>query len=161
MLAGLLLGAAAGVLAHALLPGHPALEWTLVNVAEPAGKIFLRLLFVLVIPILLSALPLGIVGVGDATSLGRIAWKTFAYTVGVSVVCVLLGVGLVNALRPGEAVPAELRAALQEQAAARASSLPTANDLPKGGVDLLVGIVPDNAFKAMANGDLLAVMFFA
>ncbi|MEO6462463.1 MAG: dicarboxylate/amino acid:cation symporter, partial [Candidatus Eisenbacteria bacterium] len=63
--------------------------------------------------------------------------------------------------RPGDAVPPDLRAALTEQAAARASSLPAANDLPKGGVDLLVGIVPDNAFKAMANGDLLAVMFFA
>ena len=113
------------------------------------------------IPILLSALPLGIVGVGEASSLGRIAFKTFVYTVAVSIVCVLLGVGLVNALRPGEAVSPELRATLAAQAAERASSLPTANDLPKGGIDLLVGIVPDNAVKAMANGDLLAVMFFA
>src|SRR5688572_15366672 len=133
----------------------------LTNVAEPAGRIFLRLLFVLVIPIVLSALPLGIVGVGEASSLGRIAGKTFVYTLLVSIVCVLLGVGLVNALRPGHAVSPALRASLQAQAAERASSLPTANDLPKGGIDLLVNIVPDNAVKAMANGDLLAVMFFA
>jgi Na+/H+-dicarboxylate symporter len=116
---------------------------------------------VLVIPIVLSALPLGIVGVGEASSLGRIAGKTFVYTLLVSIVCVLLGVGLVNALRPGHAVSPALRASLQAQAAERASSLPTANELPRGGIDLLVNIVPDNVVKAMANGDLLAVMFFA
>jgi Na+/H+-dicarboxylate symporter len=162
ILVGMIAGAAAGVLAHALLPaGDPSLAWLLTNVAEPAGRIFLRLLFVLVIPIVLSALPLGIVGVGEASSLGRIAGKTFVYTLLVSIVCVLLGVGLVNALRPGHAVSPALRASLQAQAAERASSLPTANDLPRGGIDLLVNIVPDNVVKAMANGDLLAVMFFA
>jgi Na+/H+-dicarboxylate symporter len=162
ILVGMIAGAAAGVLAHALLPaGDPSLAWLLTNVAEPAGRIFLRLLFVLVIPIVLSALPLGIVGVGEASSLGRIAGKTFVYTLLVSIVCVLLGVGLVNALRPGHAVSPALRASLQAQAAERASSLPTANELPRGGIDLLVNIVPDNVVKAMANGDLLAVMFFA
>ncbi len=161
ILAGLVAGAVLGALAHAFAADSPALAWILANVAEPAGRVFLRLLFVLVIPILLSALPLGIVGVGDLSALGRIGAKTAAYTVAVSVVCVLLGVGLVNAIRPGERIAPELRATLAEQAAARASTLPTANDLPRGGVDLLVGIGPDNAVKAMANGDLLAVMFFA
>jgi len=157
----MVIGGGLGVLAHVVAADHPTLAWVIKHVTEPAGKVFLRLLFVLVIPILISALPLGIVGVGDLKSLGRIGWKTLAYTVVVSVICVFLGVGLVNLIRPGEALSPELKATLAARAAQGASALPQANDLPLGGIDLLVNIVPDNAVKAMAGGDLLAVMFFA
>ncbi len=157
----MVIGGGLGALAHVTAADSPTLRWVLSNVTEPAGKVFLRLLFVLVIPILISALPLGIVGVGDLKSLGRVGWKTLAYTVVVSVLCVFLGVGLVNLIRPGEAISPALKATLAARAAEGASALPQANDLPTGGIDLLINIVPDNAVKAMANGDLLAVMFFA
>ena len=61
----MVVGGGLGVLAHIVAADHPTLAWVIKHVTEPAGKVFLRLLFVLVIPILLSALPLGIVGVGD------------------------------------------------------------------------------------------------
>jgi 8-oxo-dGTP pyrophosphatase MutT (NUDIX family) len=96
ILAGMVVGGGLGVLAHVFAADSPALAWMIRNVTEPAGTVFLRLLFVLVIPILISALPLGIVGVGDLRALGRVCWKTLAYTVVVSVICVFLGVGLVT-----------------------------------------------------------------
>jgi len=51
---------------------------------QPVGQVFLRLLFMLVIPLILSALSLGVAGLGDLRSLGRIGFKTLAYTVTVS-----------------------------------------------------------------------------
>jgi DAACS family dicarboxylate/amino acid:cation (Na+ or H+) symporter len=73
---------------------------------------------------------------------------------------VALGIGLVNTLRPGEGVAPEVRAALIEGAAGRSGAI-TPGAAPKGGVDLIVNIVPANPVRAAAEGDMLAVMFFA
>src|SRR5687767_3444281 len=95
MLVGLVGGAACGVAAHFLWRDAPALVSVVRYVTEPAGKLFIRLLFMLVIPLIVSALSLGIVGFGDLRRLGRVGMRTLAYTIVVSGIAVLLGVGLV------------------------------------------------------------------
>jgi DAACS family dicarboxylate/amino acid:cation (Na+ or H+) symporter len=116
--------------------------------------VFLRLLFMLVIPLIVSALALGIAGLGDLRRLGRIGARTLAYTVVVSSIAVLLGVALVELFEPGRAVGARI----ERPAAAAAASGAIANG---SGVDFFVQLVPDNVVKAMASGDMLAVMVFA
>jgi DAACS family dicarboxylate/amino acid:cation (Na+ or H+) symporter len=157
MLAGLVAGATLGGVAHLLWRDAPVLEGLVATVTEPAGQIFLRLLFMLVIPLIVSALALGVAAVGDVRRLGRIGAKTFAYTLAVSSIAVLLGVGLVNLVRPGEGLPPELRARLVAQAAPAPAS---AHEVP-GGVAFFVELVPRNVVVAMADGDMLAVMVFS
>ncbi len=147
-------GAAAGSRAQAVVDG--AVAW----VTRPAGTVFLNLLMMLVVPLIFSALVMGIVGLGDLRALGRVGLKTLAYTVVVSTIAVLLGVFLVNALRPGDGVPPEVRAELLAGMEERAGSV-GGGAAPRAGLDLIVGIVPRNPVAAMANGDMLAVMFFA
>ena len=172
VLLGALLGAGAGVLAfvvcgptanvapEAMSSAQSALAGFIRFVARPAGQIFLRMLFMLVAPLLFAALALGVTGLGDLRSVGRLGLRTLAYTVVLSGIAVLLGVALVNLLDPGAGVSEEVRARLTEGAAARASTI-TANAPTKGGIDLLVQIVPDNPIKAAAAGDYLGLMFFA
>ena len=158
MLAGLAIGLVLGVAAHLAWGGSDGLERFVKLVTEPAGKIFLRLLFMLVIPLILSALALGVAGLGDVRSLGRIGLKTFAYTVVVSLIAVLIGVATINVVRPGLGLSDALRAKLAAQASAAPPPAPTAG---ASGVDFVVGLVPNNALKAMVEGDMLAVMVFA
>jgi DAACS family dicarboxylate/amino acid:cation (Na+ or H+) symporter len=84
--------------------------------------------------------------------------KTLAYTVVVSSVAVLIGVGLVNWLEPGKGlapdVQERLRASLGTNLVAMAPAGAT-------GRDFLVALVPSNVVQAMADGDMLAVMFFS
>jgi len=159
MLLGLLAGASLGALAHAWAPGA-ALDAVVHNVSQPVGQIFLRLLFMLVIPLVFAGLALGVSGLGDLRRLGRIGLKTLACTLLLSTIAVGIGLTLVNTVQPGAGVPAEARAALTADAASRASGLATAR-APESGWSLLIGIVPDNPIRAAANGDMLAVMFFA
>jgi DAACS family dicarboxylate/amino acid:cation (Na+ or H+) symporter len=160
MLIGLATGVVLGVIANLAFGDSPALAWVIRHVTEPAGKIFLRLLFMLVIPLILSALALGVSGLGDVRRLGRIGLKTLAYTVVVSTVAVLIGVGMVNLFHPGSGLSAELRQRLSAQAsAAPAPAAPAAAG--NTGVDFLVGLVPNNIVKAMGDGDMLAVMVFS
>src|SRR5262249_49840732 len=125
---------------------------------EPVGRIFLRLLFMLVIPLILSALALGVAGLGDLSRLSRIGLKTLVYTVVVSTIAVLVGVGLVNLVRPGEALSPELKARVGRQATSSPVAPPAAGAT---GADFLVNLVPSNVVKAMGDGDMLAVMVFA
>ncbi len=160
ILVGALAGAGAGVAAHFLLGDDPRLGAVVRYGSQPAGQLFLRLLFMLVVPLIFSALVLGVAGLGDLRRLGRLGLRTLAYTVTVSLVAVLLGVGLVNLLRPGEGISESLRARLAEGAAERAAGL-AAVAAPATGLDLVVRIVPDNPVRAAAEGDMLAVMLFS
>jgi DAACS family dicarboxylate/amino acid:cation (Na+ or H+) symporter len=160
MLLGVVVGAGAGWIAHRTASGTPGLDGFIRYVSQPVGQIFLRLLFMLVLPLVFSALALGVSGLGDMRRLGRVGLKTLVYTVVVSAIAVFLGVFLVDTLRPGAGLSDATRARLLEGAAGRAQSV-MGGTAPKTGIDLLVQIVPDNPLKAAANGDMLAVMFFA
>jgi DAACS family dicarboxylate/amino acid:cation (Na+ or H+) symporter len=158
MLAGLALGVVLGVAAHMLFGDSAGLQNVVRYITEPAGRIFLRLLFVLVLPLIVSALALGVSGLGDLRALGRIGLKTLAYTVVVSTIAVLIGVGMVNLIRPGEGLSPALRERLLAQASAVPQPAPSSGAT---GVDFVVALVPNNIIKAMADGDMLAVMVFA
>jgi Na+/H+-dicarboxylate symporter len=161
MLAGGILGAGTGLVAHLTMDGNPLLDGFMKYVTSPVGAIFLRLLFMLVIPLLVSALALGVTGLGDMKQLGRIGFRTLVYTVSVSLIAVLLGVGLVNLLQPGAGMTESKRQVLLARAQSTSGTLATGGTAPKAGFDLLVQMVPDNPIKAAANGDMLGVMVFA
>lgn len=164
ILIGGLVGVAGGILAHFTLGDDPGLASFIKYVTLPIGQIFLRLLFMLVIPLIFSALVLGVTGMGDPRSLGRIGLKSLLYTVVVSAIAVLLGVTLVNVFRPGEGISPELKARLAASALQRTTAPTTTPATPateKSAIDLLVEIVPRNPIKAAADGDFLAIMFFS
>jgi Na+/H+-dicarboxylate symporter len=160
VLLGGLLGIVLGIAAHVFLADTALLTGILRYVSEPVGKIFLRLLFMLVIPLIFAALVLGVAGLGDLRSLGRMGLRTLVYTVAVSSIAVLIGLTLVNVLKPGSGISEEKRAQLLAQAAERGSTF-KGGSAPKTGMDLLVQLVPDNPIRAAAEGDMLAVMFFS
>lgn len=160
VLVGGVAGIGLGLLAHRLWSDAPGLATFIKYVAGPIGQVFLNLLFMLVLPLIFSALVLGVTGLGDLRNLGRIGAKTLLYTVCVSTIAVVLGLVLVNVLRPGEGMSegerAKLIAAASDRAVANTASAP-----PKSGLDMLIQIVPRNPIKAAAEGDMLAVMFFS
>ena len=161
MLIGLAAGTLAGVTAHALFPDSGVLAGFVSYVTEPIGQLFLRLLFMLVLPLLVSALALGVAGLGDLRALGRIGLRTLACTVAFSGLAVAIGIMLVRVIQPGVGLPDEARARLLELKAAAPAAAPAATAANATGMDFLVKLVPNNPIKAMADGDMLAVMVFA
>ncbi len=153
-------GRTAGIDPEAMSASQESLAAFIHYVARPVGQIFLRMLFMMVAPLLFVALALGVAGLGDLRSLGRMGLRTLLYTVALSSIAVLLGIGLVNLFQPGAAVSEQDRASLIAEAGARESGI-APSGAAKTGIDLFVQIVPDNPIKAAANGDYLALMFFA
>jgi DAACS family dicarboxylate/amino acid:cation (Na+ or H+) symporter len=123
--------------------------------AAPLGQIFLRLLFMLAVPVVFSALVVGIADL-DLKSLGRIGLRTLGLTVLASSVAVALGLGLVNWVAPGEG-----KSDLRELATHLAQGKTLAAAPAASGAAQFVQMIPDNPVKAAANGDMLGLIVFA
>ena len=161
MLIGFVVGIGAGLLVHVLAPGATWVEWLTTYVTQPIGQVFLNLLFMLVIPLLFSALVMGVAEMGNIRALGRVGWRLLAYTVVVSTIAVVIGLVLVNVLRPGDGVDPALAQQLLADGSARAKEIVSGGAASGSGMDLIVQIVPRNIVAAASASDLLAVMFFA
>ena len=161
MLIGFLVGLAAGLAVHMTQPDAPWVDAVVAYVTGPIGKIFLNLLFMLVIPLIFSALVVGIAEMGDVRSLKRVGLKTLFFTVLLSSIAVLIALAAANLFRPGAGVdPAQAQAMLAAQGE-RTSQIVATSREQAGIVDTLVNIIPDNVIEAAAANEILAVMFFA
>lgn len=159
---GFATGIAAGLVVHRFVGSDaPWVQHFVEYGTQPFATIFLRLIFMLVIPLLFSALVVGIGEMGDVRALGRIGWRTLAYTTLLSTIAVLLGLVLVNWLKPGVGVDSATAMTLLDQGAERARAIVSDSGTQPNGLDMLISIVPDNVVKAAAENTILAVMFFA
>ncbi|WP_165938435.1 dicarboxylate/amino acid:cation symporter [Parafrankia sp. BMG5.11] len=159
--AGFVLGLVAGILAYTFARDAAWVETVITYVTNPLGQIFLRLLFMLVIPLLVSALVVGIADMGEVRALKKVGLRTLLYTVIVSSLAVAISIAITNLIQPGAGVdPAEARALLA-QGGEGARSIIERSGEAKTGVDAVIGIIPSNFITAMGDNDILAVMFFA
>lgn len=167
ILLGLVIGAVAGFTASAVFGADaPALVWTIDNITEPIGRLFLRLLLMVVVPLVFSALLVGIAAVGDVRELGRMGLKTLAYTLVISAISVAIGLTLVNLIAPGTRIDPVTAAGLEARygtaAAARVETAGKSADVPVL-TTIVETLVPANPFAdaSSATPNLLHLMFFA
>jgi len=161
MLIGFLFGLVAGLLVYSTQADAPWVDTVTTYVTGPIGEIFLRLLFMLVIPLLFSALVVGIAEMGDIRSLKRVGLKTLFFTVLLSGIAVAIALGAANLFQPGAGVDRALSAELLAQSAERTGELLETSAEQPSGIQALLNIIPRNVFAAAAANDILAVMFFA
>ncbi len=175
ILIGLLVGALTGLAARALLPagadGTPNETLTSLakNVAEPVGQVFLRLIFMVVVPLVFSALTLGIAGIGDVRKLGRLGLKTALMTLVLSSASVFIGLTLANTIRPGDRLPEEQRVQLRERFKDSSAKAMEQASKAKSLRDSLLDLIPKNPLQEMVGaidgsspgGGMLAVMVFS
>ena len=131
-------------------------------VTQPFGTLFLSLIFMLIVPLLFSALVVGVSEMGDVRSLGRIGWRTLGLTVLLSGIAVLLGLVMVNAFKPGVGVDPVHAQEMLEAGAERAQAIVKDSTEQPSGMQMLLEIVPQNVIgAASSNASILALMFFA
>jgi len=114
--------------------------------------IFLRLIKMIIAPLVFSTLVVGIARMGDASAIGRVGLKTFAWFIGMSLVSILLGLLMVNLLHPGIGVNLPIPEV-------------TANTgLDKSGFNVrefFKHIFPSSIFDAMGKNEILQIVVFA
>ncbi|GAA5078999.1 dicarboxylate/amino acid:cation symporter [Lysobacter panacisoli] len=158
---GFVLGATLGLLAHFIAPGSPLVLGLVGYVAQPVGQVFLALLFMLVLPLMFSALVLGVAELGDVASLGRLGWRTLIYTAVVTLIAVAIGLLMVNLIGPGHGLDRGMLDQAMAQGAQKAGEI-AATGQQLDFMKMLLGIVPKNVLAAAVDDkQKLGVMFFA
>ncbi len=140
---GLLVGVVYGSIAAAKGWGGFTQDWI-----QPFGTVFLNGLKLIAVPLVLSSLITGVASLGDLKKLSRIGGKTIGIYLGTTVVAVTIGLVLVNTMRPGDRVPEEMRLKLAQTYATQTADREAAAEVTKerGPLELLIDIVPENAF---------------
>lgn len=160
ILIGLALGATAGGLANQLWRDAPQLLWVVDNVAQPIGQVFLRMLFMVVVPLVFTSIALGVASLGDLSRVGRIGGKTMVFFLATTALAACLGLTMVNLIRPGEGLDAGVRAALLAQYSSEAADKVSAAADSGFGIGTFVNIIPRNPVDAAAKGEMLSLIFF-
>ena len=137
ILTGIALGAVYGI----FLP-----HWT--QYIEWIGDLFLNALNMIVIPLIASSIFIGVAGMAGG-NLGRVLGKTLTYYLLTTLTAVVIGLGLVSIIKPGTGRDVVLSGNAGDIAA---------QDVHM--IDQLTGIVPSNIFAAMADGNILPIIFF-
>lgn len=161
ILLGLVIGAVAGILSNLYARDSSALAWVVDNVAQPIGQIFLRLLFMVVVPLVFASVTMGIASLGDLRRIGRVGVKTLLLFLATTAIAVCLGLLLVNLIQPGAALDPAIRTALMAEYSAQAGEKVVLSQENRFGINTLVNIVPRNPLAAAANGDMLGLIFFS
>lgn len=150
ILLGMILGAAAGLVFKA-------------SIAEikPVGTAFIRLIQMIVIPLVFASLVVGTASLGDGKKMGRIGIKTLVYYFFTTAFAIIIGLIIANLLKPGSGLPVEVQQELmqnyQTQAGEKISNIQEESNL----IDTILNVIPTNPFKALSQGELLQIIFFA
>ncbi len=137
ILAALVLGVIVGMIWG---PGTESIAWV--------GTLFIRLIRMVVVPLVFVTLISGVVSMGDPSKLGSLGVRTLAIYMGTTLAAITIGLILAAILQPGvdvdfsSAIPGEVQEAMPL-------------------TDRLLSIVPSNPIAALAEGNILAIIFFA
>ncbi len=115
---------------------------TYTKIASLGSTIFLKLIKLIIGPLVLSTLVVGVVGIGDAKTVGRMSVKTIGWFVFASLISLTLGLILVNILKPGVAFQGQVTSLT-------AANIPTTSSFTLE--HFIDQLVPENIFVALSS----------
>jgi Na+/H+-dicarboxylate symporter len=172
ILLGVAIGAALGLLSgawavraasatHATADSLLAKRWDFL-LYDLVGDLFLNGLKLIVVPIVMSSLIVSVAGIGQRTGFARLGGKTLLYYLTTSLFAILIGLALVNTIRPGIVASGQPVLNIHNTAAFQAEqqilTAQTAGRDPSDFLDTLRSMIPPNIVAAAAEGQLLGLI---
>ncbi len=170
ILAGLVMGAACGAVAHRVADRVPewqrALDFINTSILNPIGQIFLRLLFLVVVPLVFASLAAGVARLGDPGRLGRVAGRALVLFAITSTTATMIGLFAMNILQPGVGFDPIIRGELMEAFGAEAVRIEEGGSL--GGdralpvvMQVIDATLPRNILGAIVQMQMLPLIAFS
>lgn len=123
------------------------------------GKLFIQALTLIVVPLVGSSIITGMARIGGDISFKRLGLKIVGFYITTTLSAVILGLLMVNLIRPGEAESFHLQ--LQQAQMTNAQQTITDHGSALTVSNLILSIIPSNIFDSMAKGEMLALIFFS
>ncbi|WP_223589190.1 cation:dicarboxylate symporter family transporter [Neobacillus bataviensis] len=147
------IGLALGIIVGAIFYGNE----NVVTWLQPIGTIFIRLIKMIVVPIVVSSLIVGVAGAGDMKSLGKLGGKTLLYFEIITTIAIFVGLLAANVFQPGSGVDRSHLTKTDINTYVQTAEQTESHSM----ADTFINIVPTNIIQSLANGDMLAIIFFS
>jgi len=170
ILAGLVTGAACGAVAHRVAERLPewqnALQFVNNSVLNPIGQVFLRLLFLVVVPLVFASLAAGVARLGDPGRLGRVAGRALVLFAITSTTATMIGLFAMNILQPGVGFDPIIRGELMGAFGAEAVRIEEGGSLGGDGalpvvMQVIDATLPRNILGAIVQMQMLPLIGFS
>jgi len=138
-----------------------ALGDTVITWVSPIGKLFMRLIMMVIVPLVFASLLVGVASLGDVRKLGRLGGKTLGLYLATTAAAVSIGLVCANVINPGRFMDAASKARLQASFESAAGAKLEAAESAPSMVDTVLAIVPENPFQSLSSGNMLQIIFFA
>lgn len=150
-------GLIAGIIVGIFLHGHSNILISKLLIF--IGQVFIRLIQMVVIPLVISAIIIGITSIGDNKQLGKYGSKMIIYYGIITIVAVSLGAVLALTIRPGDGAAHYINtvsaAQIQQQVAQNIQE-------QKGNIlNIFLNLIPKNPLESLAKGDMISIIVFA
>ena len=148
ILAGFVSGVIFGFIVGPFINDYPVLSDYIMPFIELLGKIFMRLLMMLIIPLVFSSLVAGLNSIGDSRTLKRIGLKTLSLYASTTLISLAIGMAAANFFRPGVlmSIPNDLKTNVEGAAPI---------------TDIILDIFPSNPVSSMTNANMLQIIVFS
>ena len=145
---GFFFGILFGFIAAPMIDYVPVLSNYIMPSLDLMGKIFLKLLTMIMVPLVFCSLVAGISSIGDTHTLGRIGFKTILLYIITTITAVFIGLACGYFIQPGQGVniPAGLNAV---------------TGTPKHFEEIILDIFPDNLLNSLISANMLQIIVFA
>lgn len=147
----LLLGAVTGLILHYWVPASYVKDMIIINgIFYVLGNGFLRGMRMLVVPLVFCSLVCGAMSIGDTKKLGKVGVKIIVFYLITTALAITIALGIGNLINPGRNL---------DMSAVTVAETTVAES--KAFADVILDIIPTNPIQALAEGDMLQVIFFA
>ncbi|MEC8023207.1 MAG: dicarboxylate/amino acid:cation symporter, partial [Myxococcota bacterium] len=133
----------------------------IISAISPIGKLFMRLISMVIVPLVFSSLLVGIASLGDIRKLGRMGGRTLGVYLLTTAVAVTIGLMCAHIVQPGGFVAEEDKAALTSKFDSAAGEKSKAAASAPSAIDNVLNIVPKNPVESLSTGNMLQTIFFA
>lgn len=151
VLMGVLIGIAVGLIINVSgmnSEGHWVQAYFVDGALLVIGKMFVNALKMLVVPLVFFSLICGVCGIGDVARLGRVGTKAFLLYLMTTAIAIAVAIGIAHSVGLGQGMDLGVSGNFEAKATPPLT-------------DVLINIIPANPINAMANGDMLPIIFFA
>ncbi len=147
----LLLGVITGIALHSFLPTGYIRDTIIINgVLDLIGSGFIRGMQMLVVPLVFCSLVCGSMAIGDTKKLGKVGIYTILFYLVTTAIAITVSLLIANFLHPGRNLDMSSIAITEVKVSETT-----------GVKDTILSIIPTNPFRALADGTMLAIIFFA
>ncbi len=156
---GMILGIAFGFIMNSVDGGKEFVtDWI-----APFGKIFINLLKMIAVPLILASLIKGVSDLKDISKIKSMGLRTISIYICTTLVAIIIGLGIVNLVKPGEGMPKDTVTKIKETYQGNADAMIGKAKITQdaGPLQALVDIFPSNIFKSFVEASMLQVIFFA